>query len=284
MPPSAGPSPDRQRSRGSCAASACRLEASAPKPGNVHPGASFPDLDHGELIAAGLAIAPVLDGAPDRRLGATILECVRASRRVTRSNANLGIVLALTPLAATPGDPGAVDPRSVAATLARLTPADAAAVWEAIRLAAPGGMGQRGRHDLAGPPPDDLLAAMRAAAGHDQIARLWTEGYGPLQDGLVADLAESFADGLSADEAIVRGFLRQLAREPDSLIVRRHGAAVAAEVSAAAAATLAAANWQAAACRLDARLRDPVRINPGTTADLVAAALYILLWEGRIDA
>jgi triphosphoribosyl-dephospho-CoA synthase len=284
VPPFPGPSPDRQRSRGSCAASACRLEASAPKPGNVHPGASFPDLDHGELIAAGLAIAPVLDGAPDRPLGTTILECVRASRRVTRSNANLGIVLALTPLAATPGPPGAIDPNAVAATLARLTPADAAAVWEAIRVAAPGGMGRRGRHDLAGPPPDDLLAAMRAAAGHDQIARLWTEGYGPLQDGLVADLAESFADALPADAAIVRAFLRQLAREPDSLIVRRHGAEVAADVSAAAVVTLAATDWQAAARRLDARLRDPVRINPGTTADLVAAALYILLWEGRIDA
>ena len=284
VPPTRWPSHDRRRSRGSCPARACRLEASAPKPGNVHPGASFPDLDHGELVAAGLAIAPALDAAPDRPLGTTILECVHASRRVTRSNANLGIVLALAPLAATPGLPGPVDPRAVAATLARLTPADAAAVWEAIRLATPGGMGRRGRHDLAGPPPDDLLAAMRAAAGHDQIARLWTEGYGPLQDGLVADLAESVADGLSADEAIVRGFLRQLVREPDSLIVRRHGGAVAAEVSAAAAAALAATDWQAAARRLDARLRDPVRINPGTTADLVAAALYILLWEGRIDA
>jgi len=27
-----------------------------------------------------------------------------------------------------------------------------------------------------------------------------------------------------------------------------------------------------------------VRLNPGTTADLIAAALYILLWEGRLDA
>ncbi|MFM8802677.1 MAG: hypothetical protein ACKOK8_01980, partial [Planctomycetia bacterium] len=32
------------RGRGWCAAAASVLEASAPKPGNVHPAASFPDL------------------------------------------------------------------------------------------------------------------------------------------------------------------------------------------------------------------------------------------------
>lgn len=285
MPKPPSPPPvARQRSRAWCAATACRLEASAPKPGNVHPGAAFPDLDHGELVAAGLAIAPILDGAPGAPLGATVLACVRASRAVTRSNANLGIVLALAPLAATAGSPGPVDAAAVAATLDRLTRADAAAVWEAFRVAAPGGLGRRDRHDLAGPPPDDLLEAMRAAAGHDQIARLWAEGYAALLDGPVADLAAESARGLPLDDAIVRAFLRHLSREPDSLILRRHGPAVAADVSAAAAAVLASADWRAAATHLDTRLRRPLRLNPGTTADLIAAALYILLWEGRLDA
>jgi triphosphoribosyl-dephospho-CoA synthetase len=53
---------------------------------------------------------------------------------------------------------------------------------------------------------------------------------------------------------------------------------VAAEVSAAAAAVLAAGPaWREAAAEFDRSLRLPRRVNPGTSADLVAAALYILL-------
>jgi len=278
-----GPAPG---SRGWCAAEACRLEATAEKPGNVHPGASFPDLDHAELVAAGRAIAPAIEAAPSRHLGGTILAAVTASRRVTRSNANLGIILAIAPLASVPGAEAGrpFRPADVAAILARLTPRDAADTWEAIALAAPGGMGRRGRWDLAGPPPDDLLAAMAVAAPHDRIARLWVEGWGPLEDGLVADLVAELGEGRPLGEGIVLGFLKQLAREPDTLVARRHGPEVAAAVSRRAAAVLRCpgASWREAAANFDRSLRHPRRVNPGTTADLCAAALYILLRDGRL--
>ncbi len=278
--------PLRPGSRGWCAAEACRLEATAEKPGNVHPGASFSDLDHAELVAAGRAIAPAIEAAPSRPLGQTILAAVSASRRVTRSNANLGIILAIAPLASVPGEAAGrpFRPDDVTAVLDRLTPEDAADTWEAIAVAAPGGMGQRGRWDLAGPPPDDLLAAMAAAAPHDRIARLWTEGWGPLEDGLVGDLLAEVAAGRPLGEGIVRGFLRQLAREPDTLIARRHGSEVAADVSRRAAAVIEQPEgaWREAATAFDRSLRHPRRINPGTTADLCAAALYILLRDGRL--
>jgi triphosphoribosyl-dephospho-CoA synthase len=268
------PSSLRPGGVGWCVAVACLLEATAPKPGNVHPAASFPDLTFADLTAAAVAIAPIFDRAAARPLGKTVLEAVRASRGVTPSNANLGIILALAPLA---GSPEGLPPR--AAMPRPLDPGDARDVWEAIRLAAPGGMGSSSRHDLAGPPPEDLLAAMRLAASRDQIAALWADGYGSLVDGLVGDLADEFVASASWQDAIVRGFLRQLGRAPDSLIVRRHGAEVAAEVSARAAAVIAAPGdgWRSRAAAFDVALRDPVRINPGTTADLVAAALYILL-------
>ena len=123
--------------RGWSAAAASILEASAPKPGNVHPAAAFPDLDHAELVAAGLAIAPAMERAATQPLGRTIVSAVRAARSVTRSNANLGIVLAIAPLAAVP-DACMESPAAVAGVLARLTPADAADVWRAIGLARPG--------------------------------------------------------------------------------------------------------------------------------------------------
>jgi triphosphoribosyl-dephospho-CoA synthase len=276
-------------SRGWAAAAAGIVEASAPKPGNVHPGASFPDLQYGELVAAAVAMAAVIDTAPSRPLGRTIAEAVAASRGVTRSNANLGIVLLIAPLAAA-DDGGPLGATGVAHVLARLTPDDAADVWAAIGQAKAGGLGTASTWDLRGPPPTDLVAAMHEARGRDQIARLWAEGYEPLFRGPVRDLADELAATTTVADAIVRTFLRQLAREPDSLIARRHGAATAADVSARAAAVLAAgSDWHAAAAALDRHLRprgsgalgerqpDGTKINPGTTADLVAAAVYILL-------
>jgi triphosphoribosyl-dephospho-CoA synthase len=263
--------------RGWSAGVACILEAAAPKPGNVHPGAAFPDLAHDDLVAAAIAIAPVLERAPELPLGRTILDAVAAAVAVTRSNANLGIVLALAPLAAAPS------PERVAEPLARLGPADAADTWRAIALAKPGGLGTSDRHDLSAPPPSDLLDAMRAAADRDQIARLWTTGYAGLFTGPVADLGAELAAGRDLEEAIVLAHLRQLAREPDSLVARRHGPDVAADVSRRAAAVLAAGSaWRAAAAEFDRSLRVPHRVNPGTTADLLAAALYILVVRGRI--
>ena len=265
-------------------AAASILEASAAKPGNVHPAADFPDLTHTELVAAGLAIAPAMERAAEMPLGQTVLAAVRAARSVARSNANLGIVLAIAPLAAVPDAPAAkaapaTARAAVAAVLARLTPADAADVWQAIRLSQPGGLGESPQHDLAGPAPADLLAAMRLAAPRDAIARLWTDGYQSLHAGLVADLLAAIDHGLPLHDAIVDAFLAQLAREPDSLIARKHGLPVALEVSGHAAAARAAPQTIPA---FDRFLRSPRRLNPGTTADLTAAALYILIRDGRL--
>jgi triphosphoribosyl-dephospho-CoA synthase len=280
LPPSCPPG-----GRGWCAAAASVLETRAAKPGNVHPGASFPDLTHADLVAAGLAIAPEIELAGTMPLGRTVRDAVAAARAVTRSNANLGIVLAIAPLAA--GSTAEAGARTIAAlvagaasVLSRLSPADASDVWEAIQIAQPGGLGTRSRLDVAGPPPEDLLEAMRLAAPHDLIARLWAEGYQSLADGLVADLTAAFDAGLALEAAIVRAFLMQLAREPDSLIARRHGRDTAADVSLRAADAVARPDTIAA---FDRFLRSPRRLNPGTTADLTAAALYMLLWTGRIS-
>ena len=283
--------------RGWCTAVASILEAAAAKPGNVHPGASFADLAFADLAAAGIAIAPEFEAAAARPLGETILRAVTAAGAAAASNANLGIVLAVAPLAATPGPTVGPAPLSAAAAdavVAAAGPADAAAIWTAIGQAQPGGLGRAARWDLAGPPPPAIREAMREAADRDSIARLWSEGYAELFTGPVKDLAAALADGWPLEAAIIRCHLRQLARRPDSLIGRRHGPTAAAEVTARAAALLAREpaavsaaadpDWLAAVAAFDASLRSPRRLNPGTTADLVAAALYILLRDGHLVA
>lgn len=290
VPPSLTP-----RGRGWCAAVASILEAAAAKPGNVHPAASFADLTFMDLATAGIAIAPAMDAAATRPLGETILAAVRAAAVATPSNANLGIVLLVAPLAAAPEAASGATRVSAAgadAVIAACGPADGAAIWDAIQLAKPGGLGRSERWDLAGPPPADIRAAMRESATRDTIARLWSQGYDELFTGPVADLAAAIDAGWPLESAIIRCHLRQLARCPDSLIGRRHGPDVAADVTARAASLIAREPasaavagdpaWLAAIADFDASLRAPRRLNPGTTADLVAAALYILIRDGRL--
>jgi len=284
--------------RGWAAAAASILEASAAKPGNVHPQASFSDLRFEDLLAAAVAIRPAMEAATTRPLGETILEAVSASRRVTRSNANLGIVLAIAPLAAVAAPPS---PGGVAAVLESLDARDAALIWKAFAIARPGGLGESPQHDLADPPPEDILEAMAAARSRDAIAELWSDRYaaflsagpGTRSRGMVAILREELGDRRPAGRGIVQAFLRRLAAEPDSLIARRHGLEAAVEVSREAADILSTDDSArdrprdpaiaAFARRLHAGgevAGRPRPLNPGTTADLVAAGLFVLLREG----
>lgn len=267
-----------------CAAAASLLEATARKPGNVHPEASFADLTHAELCTAAGAIMPALQQAGRQPLGQVIHAAVVAARAVSRSNANLGIVLAVAPLvAASQRTDATLKPATVRDVLASCTSTDAAAIYAAIQSAGAGGLGTRSEHDLATAPPPCIITAMRHAASTppaDSIAALWGMGYESLWAGPVADLAAFDAAGYGWEQTIIQAALAQLARTPDSLIARRHGSETAAAVSARAATVqaLPAARQPEGLAAFDRFLRQPRRLNPGTTADLIAAALYIHLW------
>ena len=91
---------------GWCAAVASILEATARKPGNVSPDRSFSDLSYDDLCNAALAMVPALDRGEKTSLGGMIKNAVIYSRSKTISNANLGIILAIYPLAAASTTPG----------------------------------------------------------------------------------------------------------------------------------------------------------------------------------
>jgi triphosphoribosyl-dephospho-CoA synthase len=272
---------------GQCASLACLLEAAAPKPGNVHRGADFEDLTFYDFVASAVAIAPAMDQvARDGPVGRAVLEAVRATRRVVRTNTNLGMALLLAPLAAVPRQTPLE--KGIGIVLARLTRQDADDVYAAIRLAEPGGLGEAKEMDIAGPPPDDLLAAMRAAADRDMIARQYAEDFAHVLSFVAPAIAEGCAAGWSLIDSIVYAHLRTMCEFPDSLIARKCGAAVAREAGAWAGGVLEAgrpgdAAYYQAVGDIDLWLRsDGHRRNPGTTADLIAAGLFVLLREGRL--
>lgn len=287
-PPTPRPSPlaPQPLSVGQCATLACLLEVAAPKPGNVHRGADFEDVAFGDFLASAVAIGPAMEAAAGQPVGKTVLAAIQATRRLVGTNTNLGTVLLVAPLAAVPHSE--LLEAGVAEVLARLTADDARWVYEAIRLAEPGGLGSVGRHDVAGTPPEDLVGAMRAAADRDLVARQYADGFAEVFRLAVPWLREGLERGWSTAQAIVHAQMRLLARLPDSLIQRKCGAAVAREASARAAAVLASGvpgeeAYGAALSELDFWLRsDGHRRNPGTTADLLAAGLFAGLREGWI--
>ena len=134
-----------------------------------------------DFLLSAAAIAPVLDQAPLRRVGDTILDCIRATRKVTNVNTNLGIVLLLAPLASVQPH---LDLRGgVMRALMRLDVADARAAYEAIRLAQPGGLGTVAEQDVAAEPTVTLREAMALAADRDLIARQYVNDFEQVFEG-----------------------------------------------------------------------------------------------------
>jgi triphosphoribosyl-dephospho-CoA synthase len=272
---------------GQCATLACLLEATAVKPGNVHRGADFEDLTFTDLAVSAAAIGPAMEQAQTTGTGSAVLGAIQATQRLVGTNTNLGMVLLIAPLAAVPRDRPLAE--GVLEALAALTARDARQVYEAIRLARPGGMGRVEEMDVAAGAPSSLIDAMRAAAQRDLVARQYANNFAEVLELVVPWLAQGAREGLSLTANIVHAFVQLLAREPDSLIARKCGEAVARQASARATKALEAGGprdeaYFIALGDLDFWLRsDGHRRNPGTTADVVTAGLFAALRDELVQ-
>jgi triphosphoribosyl-dephospho-CoA synthase len=271
----------------SAAQLACLLEASAPKPGNVTPAADFHDARYEDYLASAIAIGPAIAAAGVRPLGATIRAAVVATSRWVPSNTNLGIVLLLVPLARAAIEPGREPLRTrLSVVLATTTVLDAREAYDAIRLASPGGLGQAAEQDIAREPTVTLREAMALAAERDAIAREYLTDFATTFEVGHPALLRARAAGLSWTDATLETYLTLLAAAPDTHVTRKLGAAAAADVQARARIVLERGGVRTPAGRdaiatLDDDLRGPRNTrNPGATADLTAAALFVALLEG----
>ena len=281
---------DRRWSLADAVELACVLEATAPKVGNVHPGAAFADMRYSDFLASAGAIAPVFKKSAELSVGELVLQSVVATRKHVGLNTNLGTVLLLAPIAKaaalqetrkSPSEPlirGAVQQ-----VLDDLTALDSQLVYEAIRVAKPGGIGNQAENDVQGAAPASLIEAMQQAASFDAVARQYANGFADIFVRLVPWLNESLAAGSDVFAATCSLQVRMLAEEPDGLIARKCGHTLAEEIQSLAQRVVQAteaANRNALLRDLDTFLRgDGHRRNPGTTADMIAATLFVrLLW------
>lgn len=264
---------------------ACLMEATARKPGNVHPEAKFTDLCYEDFVQSAQWAPPQLALAGTMGVGGAVREAIRATRERVSTNTNLGIALLIAPLAAVPLD--STLEAGIGEVLRSLTAKDAAGVYEAIRIAQPGGMGKVKDGDVAASPPPDLLWAMKQAADRDWIARQYSNGFHDLLQIAVPLLVEWRA-AAGWEVRVIHLHLELMARWPDTLIARKCGQAIA-EESARRARAVLDSEWpdtsagQEAIQEFDAWLRsDAHRRNPGTTADAVAATLFAAMRDRRV--
>jgi triphosphoribosyl-dephospho-CoA synthase len=270
------PSTKLMQNLGVVAQLACVWEATARKPGNVHRFADFNELHYVDFLASAAAIGGVLDKAWFRPVGEIVLEAIKATRYVAATNTNLGIVLLLTPLAAVV--PGRDLRAEIPKILHGLTVADAVLVYEAIRAAEPGGLGEVAEQDVAQTPTVTLRETMALAEGRDRIAWQYTHDFADVFEIGVPALRQALAEGNDLESAIIATHLAFLAAFRDSLIERKHGTAMADDVRQEASRVgQEKGKWTA----FDAWLRSR-GLNPGTSADLTAASLFAALREGII--
>ncbi len=293
----------RSDSLGTFVAAACLLEASSIKAGNVHPQANFNNMDYSHFRLSAEVIGKTIDQMllsptgmdPTNNItsvGDCIFQMAIATKQSVGVNTNLGTLILLGPLlVATQNiNTSIVDftelQRSVADVLANLTPRDSEEIYKSIQAANPGGLGTSNQMDANKQPPADILEAMRFSQHKDDVAKQWVTDFET-----VFSLARRLRDLVDAQtlasrhwlEAISSVQIEYLAANVDSLIARKNDHDLAIEVQRRASQLLSIRSTSSFDYRqqwneFDDFLRaDGNRRNPGTTADLLAAALYVAI-------
>jgi triphosphoribosyl-dephospho-CoA synthase len=276
-------SPDRIAQ---CAQLAMLFElSSSPKPGNVDRCHDFTDINFQHFIASAVCSYPVFRDAASMQssFGKYLLQGVYAWKEWNiPGNTHFGSLVLMIPLAMAARRPGYLRDE-LSAVLAKTSIEDAVDFYRAFEMAGarvvdvekfclrdPDSMNDLRRE---GRP---LLDLMRLSQGHDLIAREWSTGYS--RSFHLAEDMYSEIEALGISQGVARSYLQALSEEPDSLVRAKFGLAVAEQVSLWAKEALQDETLEAARS-LDRELLEK-DINPGSTADLVAAALFICLLKG----
>jgi triphosphoribosyl-dephospho-CoA synthase len=288
----------------SCAAQlAGVLEASTEKPGNVTPSHDFEDTTYQDFLAGSIAMGPSIEEAAFRgylaglqeieyagiSIGELMLQGVKDVRNShTGGNTHLGTLMLIVPIAA-----GAGFCIAEKETFEKLRPTvnkllgcstlkDSHNLYAALENAKVGGLGKLIKKQLT------FAELMKASAERDRIAEELSSGL-PIvfKCGLPhfeACLSEEYPSSLPAGSdmraAILRTYIYLLSKYPDTFIAKKHSTKKAVDVSDKAKDVL---KGRLPLARFDAMLRSSGnQLNPGTTADLIAAVTFSYLLKKAV--
>lgn len=292
------------------------LEASAHKPGNVSIVTNFENTRFEHFLASSVAAAPVFELAAERGtavaegkstltqigLGQLIKDCVAEIGTWQHGgNTLLGTIILLSPIAVAAGMTSVVKGfnicrlrKSLKLVVESTTPVDAVNLYEAIKIANPGGLGKAPDLDINDPASEarilrenvSLFQVFKIAEKYDTICSEWVNNYPGTFDMAYPSLAKKLENGTDLNEAIIHTFLEVLANVPDTFIARKVGLERSRKVSADARKVLDLGGLKTASGtkslhRFDQQLRQSNNLlNPGTTADIIGAALSLCVLGG----
>ena len=278
------------------------LEAYAPKPGNISPGKSFKDLKYHHFLFSSAAVFPAFLDLENKKIGEIILEGVKETQSLIKTNTNLGIILLCAPLASAYQnlrDKKNIDQLSEEELLAELRKElhlkltgldknDAKYTYRAINYSKAGNLDQVEDADLTQEPDINLYQAMKLAEKRDSIAFEYVSDFSIIFVYAYPLFKENNKKFKNIEDVIVQSYLEILAEFPDTLISRKHGFQKAAEISNQAAVLLKEIendkkNRDKKLKEFDKNLRKQKnKINPGTTADLITAVIFLsILVSGK---
>ena len=254
---------------------AMMLEVCAyPKPGNVDRCHDYDDTRLEHFLASALLVRPAFDHAEEggHGLGALIREATSLTSSHGGGNTHFGAYILLIPLIAGDGTHGA------SAAVKETTVDDALDFYAAFSMTQVR-MHRTDELDVNDPATLAIIRdrgmtlydIMAHSAPGDMVAREWTNDFA-----LSRRAANLLHEAGCGRHAIVGAFVRLLASETDTFIIKKHGTEVAERVREQAAEVLAGTR------DLESFDRDCIAagINPGSIADLTIAGIYVALGEG----
>lgn len=300
-----------------CLELAILLEVSAEKPGNVNFTSGFEGTRREHFLASAVAAGPSFQEAASRgigvaenkfgisevSLGQLIKTCVADVNAWQKGgNTILGTIMLFMPIAVAAGMAPTKKNYAFDFSLLRknidlavksTTALDSVGLYEAVNIANPSGLNDAPDLDVTDPRSkerlikenDSLYEVFKIASAYDDICEEWVHNY-PITFDLAYPYLMEQLKSKPLNTAVVHTFLKILSECPDTFIARKMGKDKAQEISAEAKASLDLGGLQTAKGKkslqqLDKKLRlSQNKCNPGTTADLTAAALALCTLSG----
>lgn len=280
---------------------ASALEVSGyPKPGNVHRTRDYDDMVFEDFIISGIVIGDAICEAcsdvdvENPKLGKYILQAVSETDRWIKNNTNLGIVMMITPIAVAASISNSFDEiqDNVKLLMKNTSVDDACDLYDAINIADAGGMGEEEEYDVASDSAkqdlrDDGLTmydVLKISATKDMLGREMTSGM-PFIFEKGYPTYHKLVQEKTQNEACVLTFLEILSQVPDTLISRKYDEDEALKVSMMTRDLLKmrdSSDFEKQISDFDDYLYKN-KYNPGTTADLTAASIFVSYLKSNFE-
>lgn len=277
------------------------LEVSGyPKPGNVHRTRDYDDMVFEDFLISGIVIGDSIREActdvdiENPKLGKYILQAVGETDRWIKNNTNLGIVMMITPIAVAAAISDSFDDirQNIKLLMGNTSVDDACDLYDAINIADAGGMGDQDEYDVASDNAKNELRqnnqtmydVLKISAPWDMLAREMTSDM-PAVFEIGYPTYHELKEGKSQNHSCLLTFLTILSHVPDTLISRKYGDEEALKISLMTRDLLKMKDSPDFIDRVsefdDYMFKN--KYNPGTTADLTAASIFVSYLKSHFE-